>query len=60
VRHLSSIGYDARFGARPLQRAIERVVVSPLARWLLENREARDLSLAMEWESNLKIRIARS
>lgn len=60
VRHLAAIGYDARFGARPLQRAIERIVVSPLARWLLENREARDLSVAIEWGQGLRICVAQN
>lgn len=36
VDELARIGFDARYGARPLQRAIERQVVAPLARWLLE------------------------
>ncbi|MFC5457947.1 AAA family ATPase [Prosthecobacter fluviatilis] len=30
-------GYDHRFGARPLQRALERMVVTPLAKWRLEH-----------------------
>lgn len=35
-------GYDHRFGARPLQRALERLVVTPLAKWRLENPEVKD------------------
>ena len=37
VDHLAAVGFDPRYGARPLQRAIEREVVAPLARWLLAN-----------------------
>jgi ATP-dependent Clp protease ATP-binding subunit ClpC len=37
VEHLAGIGFDPRYGARPLQRAVEREVVAPLARWLLEH-----------------------
>ncbi|MBA4186382.1 MAG: ATP-dependent Clp protease ATP-binding subunit [Planctomycetaceae bacterium] len=36
IDRLAGIGFDARYGARPLQRAVEREVVAPLARWLLE------------------------
>jgi ATP-dependent Clp protease ATP-binding subunit ClpC len=36
VDHLAAVGFDARYGARPLQRTIEREVVAPLAKWLLE------------------------
>ena len=31
-------GYDVRYGARPLQRAIEELVVTPLARFLIEKK----------------------
>jgi ATP-dependent Clp protease ATP-binding subunit ClpC len=34
VEGLAVDGYDARFGARPLQRVLEAKVVAPLARWL--------------------------
>ncbi|MHA3772108.1 AAA family ATPase [Verrucomicrobiota bacterium sgz303538] len=42
VNALVREGYDHRFGARPLQRALERLVVVPLARWRLENPSVRD------------------
>jgi len=38
LTHLATVGFDPRYGARPLQRAIEREIVSPLANWLLENK----------------------
>ncbi len=37
IECLAGIGFDPRYGARPLQRAVEREVVAPLARWLLEH-----------------------
>lgn len=37
-------GFDAAFGARPLQRAIERLVVAPLSRWLVTHK-ARNATL---------------
>jgi ATP-dependent Clp protease ATP-binding subunit ClpC len=37
VRHLAAAGFDRRYGARPLQRAIETRVVTPLARHLVAN-----------------------
>lgn len=33
--HLANIGFDERYGARPLQRAIENEIIAPLAKWLL-------------------------
>jgi ATP-dependent Clp protease ATP-binding subunit ClpC len=41
VKHLTKIGYEPRYGARPLQRTIEKLVVIPLARYLIENPEVR-------------------
>ena len=37
VGHVAAVGFDARYGARPMQRVIEREVVAPLAKWLLEH-----------------------
>ncbi len=36
--HLASEGYDPAFGARPLKRAIQRLVQNPLALAVLEGR----------------------
>lgn len=37
--------YDPRFGARPLQRAVERMVATPLARWKIAHPEVRNVTL---------------
>jgi ATP-dependent Clp protease ATP-binding subunit ClpC len=48
VEHLARAGFDARYGARPLQRALEALVVAPLARYLLEHPEARGGRLRLD------------
>ena len=48
VEHLANLGYDARYGARPLKRAIEQKVVVPLARYLVEHPELRDCPIDVE------------
>lgn len=51
VDHLAQVGFDARYGARPLQRAIEHRLVAPLARWLLD--ESREKStIAVDWNGH--------
>ena len=40
VKKLAAVGFDPLLGARPLQRAIEREVVTKIARRLLETSEA--------------------
>ncbi|MDY3552188.1 AAA family ATPase [Gemmata sp. JC717] len=44
--HLAAVGYDPRYGARPLKRAMERELLAPLARQM--NRHAGDVPLAVE------------
>jgi ATP-dependent Clp protease ATP-binding subunit ClpC len=39
VDHLAAVGFDARYGARPLKRAIEKHLVTPLAALLSANSD---------------------
>jgi ATP-dependent Clp protease ATP-binding subunit ClpC len=48
VGALAREGYDHQFGARPLQRLIERRVVVPLARWRVANPKAQNTTLHLE------------
>ena len=41
ITHLARTGYEPRYGARPLQRAIETQIVAPLARYLLAHPKER-------------------
>lgn len=45
VALVARAGYDHRFGARPLQRALDQLVVTPLARWRVENPLVRNVRL---------------
>ena len=51
VEHLAHVGYDARYGARPLQRAIEQNVVAQLAHWLLRQRSKRDCTVQFDYDT---------
>src|SRR6185503_16676059 len=44
--HLTQVGFDPRYGARPLKRAMERQLLAPLARQL--NRYTGDIPLSVE------------
>jgi len=41
-------GYDHRFGARPLQRCLERLVVKPLAYWKVSHAQVRGTVLRID------------
>ena len=49
MAHLADIGFDERYGARPLQRAIEQEVVSPLAHFLNQNPEVSGKELVVDF-----------
>ncbi|MFT6936332.1 MAG: ATP-dependent Clp protease ATP-binding subunit ClpA [Saprospiraceae bacterium] len=55
LNHLASVGFDERYGARPLQRAIEREVVAPLAQWILGNPKIKNTVLKVDYEGGLKV-----
>jgi ATP-dependent Clp protease ATP-binding subunit ClpC len=57
VELLSREGYDHRFGARPLQRAIERLVATPLARWLVANPKARQRKIHLDLDANGEVTV---
>ncbi|MEW6281287.1 MAG: AAA family ATPase [Candidatus Eremiobacterota bacterium] len=53
---LASRGYDARYGARPLQRAVEDLLVTALSAWIIEHPDARMLTLHLDWDGGLTMR----
>lgn len=48
VDHVAKTGFDSRLGARPLQRVIEREVVTPLALHLNRHPRLRDTQLTID------------
>ena len=48
VEYLLRSGFDSRYGARPLQRALERHVVTPLARHLLAHPDLRGAKIHLD------------
>lgn len=56
VDHLAKEGFDPHYGARPLQRTIEKEVVAPLARYLVENPTLRDLDIRLDFTNRLILR----
>lgn len=48
VDHVAKTGFDSRLGARPLQRVIEREVVTPLALHLNSHPRLRDTQLTID------------
>ena len=42
---LAQKGYQQEFGARPIQRSITRYLETPLARYLVENKETTELTV---------------
>ncbi|MDP6505540.1 MAG: ATP-dependent Clp protease ATP-binding subunit, partial [Planctomycetota bacterium] len=55
VAFISTEGFDARYGARPLQRTLESLVVTPLAHFLVENPEVADKSIQIDVDSDGRV-----
>jgi ATP-dependent Clp protease ATP-binding subunit ClpB len=49
--HLAEIGYDPEYGARPLKRTLQRLVLDPLARGVLEGTFPSGSTLVADWDA---------
>ncbi len=56
IQKLAATGFDERYGARPLQRAVEQNVTNPIAKWLLENPGTENCRLVVDYEDGIRIR----
>ena len=57
IDYLVSIGFDKKYGARPLQRAIENTLVNPMANWLLNHPNVVGAKILLDYESELMIKV---
>jgi ATP-dependent Clp protease ATP-binding subunit ClpC len=52
VQHIAKVGFSPTLGARPLQRAVESVVISQLAKWLINEAPEFGKTLQLDWNPN--------
>jgi ATP-dependent Clp protease ATP-binding subunit ClpC len=57
LNHLAREGFDARYGARPLQRAIEMLVVTPLSKFLVDHPTRRNATITIDSDAAGRISI---
>jgi len=55
--HLADVGFDIKYGARPLQRAVEREIIIPLSNWILENMEVENATLKIDYKKGLEVSV---
>ncbi|HEY5997716.1 MAG TPA: AAA family ATPase, partial [bacterium] len=48
--HLADVGYDPTYGARPLKRAVQRLVFDPLSRGILGGQFREGDTVLADWE----------
>ena len=60
LAHLAAEGFDPRYGARPLQRAIESRVVTPLAKYLVQTPTPPGSRLRLDLDETGAITISRA
>ncbi len=56
LNYLTEIGFHEKYGARPLQRALEDFILRPLANWLLEHPDATDGKLEVDFDRNISVK----
>jgi len=49
VKHISEIGYDPQFGARPVKRVIQNEVMNELSKDILSNKVNRDFTINLDY-----------
>ncbi len=57
VAFISEAGFDERYGARPLQRAIDDEVISPLAHWMLDHPKLKNKKVELNYDNKLIINL---
>lgn len=58
IRHVAQRGFDPVYGARPLQRRVEELIVAPLSTWLVAHPQAADCGLAFDWREGVVLDVA--
>jgi len=54
LSYLAKEGYDAEFGARPLKRLIQTIIINPLSQYILKNPTQQSFTISLE-EGSIKI-----
>jgi ATP-dependent Clp protease ATP-binding subunit ClpC len=55
---IANKGYDPKFGARPLHRAIQKYVEDPLAEFILNENPKKDSILEISLDENKIIKVS--
>jgi ATP-dependent Clp protease ATP-binding subunit ClpC len=53
IEHLITIGFDEKYGARPLRQTVENLVTTPLAKFLAANVNIQNTALIMDLKDNV-------
>ena len=51
--YIVSVGYDAKYGARPLRRAIQKNIENKIAEMLLKHENLNDKIIYVDYSDNL-------
>ncbi len=56
IERIVEVGFDKRYGARPLQRAIENFIIAPLSNWLLANPKIQHQKIYVDYDGTLIVK----
>lgn len=52
IDEVATQGFDARYGARPLQRTVERLVAGPLSHWIVTQEPESGTAITADWDAD--------
>jgi len=50
ISHLADVGFEPQFGARPIKRVIQRMILNPLSKEILSGRLISENTISIELE----------
>ncbi|MEI6454813.1 MAG: ATP-dependent chaperone ClpB [bacterium] len=48
IEHIASVGFDPQFGARPIKRVIQKLLLNELSKMILEGKVSRDSGIVVD------------
>jgi ATP-dependent Clp protease ATP-binding subunit ClpA len=55
IAYVAQKGFDPKYGARPLQREVERLIIAPMARMLVERPELQGQEIMVDYDGEIVI-----
>ncbi|MCK4288499.1 MAG: hypothetical protein KAW86_04795, partial [Bacteroidales bacterium] len=52
IKHITEMGYDPQFGARPIKRIMQRNILNELSKMILAGKVIKDSEINIDFKDN--------